>query len=211
MTEAKALVRRPPWVWIGVVSGVFLLPVVHFGAVDLESTNPDQFLQQATDRFSSITAGGTLGLLVCAMVIVALLGIRTLAPARRHLLADALTAVGLLGVVGLVLSFTGSLLAAYAAHQGYPYEVVRVFGILADGAAPILSGFFSGTALLLAIVSIRDQAIPRALGWVSACFALVIAGLGLVAPGGALLPAIVWYAVATIWLAVGGVSGRPAP
>lgn len=209
MNSEAVVARRPAWLWVGLVSAPLLLPVAHLGAVDLESTDPAAFLARATDRYTSITVAGSIGLAVACGVLVAFLGLRQIAPPRRRFVADALTAIGCLGVVGLVLSFLGSLLAAQAAHVSHPYEVVRTFGVLADGAAPVLGVAFAGPAALVAILGTVDRVVPRALGWVSALFAALIAVAGLIVPGAALLPAIGWYVTCMVFLAISGVRLTP--
>jgi hypothetical protein len=196
--------HRPAWLWVGLVSALLLLPVAHLAATDLESTDRALFLTRATHRHTSITIAGALGLAVTCGVLVAFLGLRAIAPPGRRFAADALTAIGCLGVIGLALSFLGALAAASAADQGYPYEVVRTFGMLADGAAAVLSVTFAGPAALVAGLGAVDRVVPRALGWLSAAFAVVIAGAGLVAPGAALLPAIGWFLICMVYLAVRG-------
>jgi hypothetical protein len=204
MTSEAVVTRRPAWLWVGLISALLLLPVAHLGAVDLESTDPAAFLARAADRHTSITAAASIGIAVACGVLVAFLGLRRIAPPHRRFVADALTAIGCLGVVGLVLSSLGSMLAAYAAHEGYPYEVVRTFGVLADGAAAVLGLAFAGPAALVAILGSVDRVVPRALGWVSALFAALIACVGLIVPGAALLPAIGWYVTCMVFLAIAG-------
>ncbi|MFZ0325039.1 MAG: hypothetical protein WAN48_13040, partial [Actinomycetes bacterium] len=84
-------------------------------AVDLESKQATEIVARASERHLSITLAGSFGMLVTVGVLVAIFGIRTLAPSRRQYQADVLTAIGFLGIVGLFLSFLGSILAAEAA------------------------------------------------------------------------------------------------
>ena len=206
MSEPDSIaVRRPTWVWIGLGSALLLLPALHLAAVDLESKQPAEFVASASGRHLSITLAGSLGMLVTVGVLAAIFGIRTLAPVRRQYLADVLTAIGYLGIVGLFLSFLGSILAAEAAKQEYPYEVIRSFGMIADGAGPVMWATFAGPAVLVAVLGIADRVLSRSLGWISVFFAVVMAGLGLVAPGSAALPTLVWYVTCMVFLAIRGV------
>ncbi|MFZ0325570.1 MAG: hypothetical protein WAN48_15735, partial [Actinomycetes bacterium] len=77
--------------------------------------------------------------------------------------------------------------------------------MIADGAGPVMWATFAGPAALVAFLGIADNLLSRVLGWISAFFAVVIAGLGLVAPGSAALPTLVWYLTCMVFLAIRGV------
>lgn len=185
------------WAWVATGAGLLLLPVGHFAAVDLEPKTADApYLRQVADRYVSTSLGGGLGLLVVIGLIYFLLGLRRAVVPERPLLADTCTAVGSLAVVGWAVGFASSIMAAYGAHEHYPFAAVRPMGLLAENLGPVLLPTLAGPALLVAAAALRDRLFPKWVGYVSAVFAVVLALLGVLVPGAGALPALLWLVVA---------------
>lgn len=183
----------------GVVFGLAAVPVLHFVAVDLESKQPAQaFMTGVGDHWSRISVAGGLGLLLAAVLLVHLVAVRRLAARGSQdgsLLADATTAVAALAAAGVALSSACATLAAYGAHEEYPYEAVRSLGLIAENLVAVLMPAVAGTAILVATMGIRMRVLPRWLGVTAATFAAVLSLLGVLLPGAGLLPGVLWVLV----------------
>lgn len=192
------------WAYAGLVAALLLLPVLHLAAVDLESTtaSPDAYLRHIDDRYLSISVAGSVGLLLTVLLIVHLAGMRRFAAARHPLLADAAVAVGGLAVLGLAIGLVSSIMAAYGAHERYPFEAVRPMGMLAENFAAGLLPALAGPAVLIAVLGLRDKVLSRLLGYIAGFFAVVLTVLGVVLPGSAALPALLWLLISTASLSM---------
>lgn len=199
------------WAYAGLVAALLLVPVLHLAAVDLESKSatPSAYLRHADDRYLSISIAGSVGLLLTVLLIVHLAGMRRFAALRHPLLADAATAIGGLAVLGLAVGFVSSIIAAYGAHERFPFEAVRPMGMLSENFAVGLLPALAGPALLIGVLGLRDNVLPRPLGYVAAFFAIMLTVLGLVIPGSAALPALLWLVISTATLSL--VSPRDKP
>jgi hypothetical protein len=168
------------WAYSGLLAALLLLPSLHLAAVDLEdkTASPSAYLRHVDDRYVSVALAGGVGLLLTALLIVHLAGLRQSATVRHPLLADAAVAVGGLAVLGLAIGFVSSIMAAYGAHEQYPFEAVRPMGLLAENFAVGLLPALAGPAVLIAVLGLRDKVLPRFLGYVSALFAVALTALG---------------------------------
>jgi hypothetical protein len=181
-----------------------MVPALHLSAVDLESktASPSDYLRHADDRYLSIALAGALGLLLTALLIVHLAGLRRFGAVRHPLLSDATVAVGGLAVLGLAVGFVSSIMAAYGAHEEYPFEAVRPMGMLAENFAAGLLPALAGPAVLVAVVALHDRVFPRLLGYVAAFFAVALTVAGVALPGAGALPALVWLVISTAALSL---------
>lgn len=192
------------WAYPGLVSALLLVPVLHLAAVDLESktASPSAYLRHVDDRYLSISVAGSVGLVLTVLLIVHLAGMRRFAIAWHPWLADAAVAVGGLAVLGLAIGFVSSIMAAYGAYERFPYEAVRPMGLIAENFASGLLPALAGPAVLIAVLGLRDKVLPRLLGYISACFAVVLTVLGVLLPGSAALPALLWLLISTATLSM---------
>jgi hypothetical protein len=193
------------WQDAGVLAAVLMVPVLHYAAVNLEdktTVDPELWLSNLRNVYFATTLAGAGELLVAVLLIIHLAGLRRLAEATHPVLADASVAVAGLAVLGLALGSLGSTTAAYGAHENNPFEAVRPYALLGENAAAILLPSLAGTAVLIAVLSLRDRSLPRALGYVAAAFGVLLTALGIFLPGVGLLPSILWLLISTIALSV---------
>ena len=192
------------WAYAGVLSAAFLVPVMHLAAVDLEGKTASEtaYLGHVDDRYLSVALAGGFGLILTALLVVYLAGLRQIAVIRRPLLADASIAIGGLAVMGLAVGFASSVIAAYGAHENYPFAPVRSLGILAENFPVVLMPGLAGPAVLISVLALRDRVLPRLLGYVSAFFAVVLAVLGVVLPGVSAIPALAWLLLSSLALSM---------
>ena len=181
----------------GVVAGLAAVPILHFVAVDLEGKDAAQsYLARVDDHYLRIALAGGLGMVLAVVVLTHLLAVRRLAAGRRPLLADVSTGVASVAALGVALSSAAAMMAGYGAHENFPFEAIRPMGLLAENLVAVLAPALAGTALLVAVLALRDRVLPRWLGYVGALFAIVLAVLGVVLPGAGLPLAILWLLVA---------------
>jgi len=182
--------------WTAFLVGVAGLPVLHLQAVDLEAkSGATSYLEHVDERYASIALSGSGGLLLSCLLLVHLSALRAIGTRDRGLLQDAAAGVGTLAAVGIAVGSASAILAAYGAHEGFPYEAVRPMGMLAENLAPVLLPALAGPAVLVAALGLRDGQLPHWLGWAGAVFALVLAAFGVVLPGAGALPALLWLTV----------------
>lgn len=192
------------WAYSGLVAGLLLLPALHLSAVDLEdkTLSPAAYLRHIDDRYVSTALAGGVGLLLTALLILHLAGVRCFAAGRYPMLADAAVAVGGLAVLGLAIGFASSIMAAYGAHERYPFEAVRPMGVFAENFAAGLLPALAGPAVLIAALGLRDKVLPRLLGYVAALFAVALTLLGVFLPGAGMIPALLWLLVSSATLSL---------
>jgi hypothetical protein len=211
-TSSERLAARPPWVWLGLVAAIGLVPASHFSAVDLEDKTTDAaaYLGQAADSRWSTVSGAAAGLLLTLCLLAFLLGVRSIGAGHRPLLADTLTAIGALGLIGLALGFVAAMMAAGGAADSYPFEAVRALGTMAENLGPVMLPLLAGPAALLTVIGLHDRAVPRALAWVSAVFTVLLTlTLVLLVPGAGAPPAFLWLLIASTTLTIRGVAATP--
>lgn len=204
---------------VGLLGG----PVLHFAAVDLEGKQSAvAYLARADDHYLRTTFAGSAVLLLAVSLVVHLVSLRRMGNGRP-VLAEVTTTVAGFAVVGLVLSGAASMMAAYGAHEGFPFAAVRPMGDIAENLFAVLIPALAGTALLVAVLGFRDRRLPRWLAFLGAVFFLVLTLLGLVLPGVAAIPALLWLIVSGVALmlvpdallvgatrpSTHGVEGRP--
>lgn len=193
------------WAYAGVVAAVLLVPALHLSSVDVEdkTANEAAYLQHVDDRYWSISLAGGVGLVLTALLVVYLAGLRRIALDRRPLLADASIGIGGLAVLGLAVSCVSSMLAAGGAHEHFPFAAVRSMGMLGENFfAVLLPPALAGPAVLISVLALRDKVLPRVLGYVAAFFALVLVVLGVVLPGVGVIPALVWLLISSLTLSL---------
>ncbi len=146
------------WAYAGVLSAAFLVPIMHLAAVDLEGKTASKtaYLGHVDDRYLSVALAGGVGLILTALLVVYLAGLRQIAVVRRPLLADASIAIGGLAVMGLAVGFASSVIAAYGAHENYPFAPVRSLGMLAENFPVVLMPGLAGPAVLISVLALRD-------------------------------------------------------
>ena len=187
----------------GVLVGLAAVPVLHFVAVDLESkAAAPAYLAAVDEHYVRIAMAGGAGLLLAAGLLIHLIAVRRLAPSARGLLADTTTAIAAMGALGVALGSAAGLMAAYGAHEEFPFEAVRPLGLLAENLAVVLLPAMGASALLVAVLGVRDGILPRWLGVVGGVFAVLLTLLGVLLPGAGGIPAIVWILVAGIGLLI---------
>jgi hypothetical protein len=175
--------------------GLLGVPALHFAGVDLEGKQSAvAYLARADDHYLRASFAGAAVLLLAVSLVVHLISLRHLG-AARPVLAETTTAVAGFAVIGLVLGGAGSIMAAYGAHEGYPFAAVRPMGDIAENLFAVLSPALTGTALLVAVLGLRDGRLPRWLAMAGAVFFVLLTLLGLVLPGVAAIPALLWLAV----------------
>ena len=109
-----------------VAVGLLGIPVLHFAVVDLEGReDAAAYLGHVDDHYLSTALAGGIALLLAATLVVHLASLRLLA-ARRPLLSDATSAVAAFAAVGVALSGAAAVMAAYGAHEDFPFEAVRL-------------------------------------------------------------------------------------
>ena len=199
------------WQDAGVLVAVLMLPVLHYAAVNLEdktNVDPELWLSSLRTVYFATALAGAGELLLAVLLIIHLAGLRRLAQSTHPVLADASVGVAGLAVLGLALGSLGSIIAAYGARERNPFEAVRPYALLGENAAAILFPCLAGTAVLIAVLSLRDRSLPKALGYVAAVFAVLLTALGIFSPGVGAIPSILWLLISTIALSV--VSRRRA-
>lgn len=183
------------------VSGLAMVPVLHFAVVDLEGKQAaDAYLAHVDDNYLQIALMSGLGMVLAAVVFTHLLAVRRIAGARRPLLADVGTTVASVAALGILLSSAMAWMAAYGAHEEFPFEVIRPLGALAENLFPVLSPGMAGAAVLVAVLGLRDGILPRWLGFTGAGFGLVLAVLAVVLPPAASMLSVLWLVVVGVGL-----------
>jgi len=172
--------------------GLLGIPVLHFAVVDVEGKqSASQYLAHVDDHYLTTALAGGATLLLAVALVVHLVLLRYLG-AGRPALADAATAVAGFAAIGLVLSGAAAIMAAYGAHEGFPFEAVRPMGLVAENLFAILIPTLAATGLLMAVLGLRDNALPRWLAIAGAVFFVVLTLLGVVLPGSAAILALMW-------------------
>jgi len=183
-----------------VAVGVLGIPALHFAAVDLEGKQEAAaYLVHVDDHYLSIALAGGVTMLLAVALVVHLASLRLLA-ARRPLLADATTAVAGFAAIGLALSGAAAVLAAYGAHESFPFEAVRPMGLLAENLFAVLIPAVAATALLVAVLGFRDRLLPRWLAVTGAIFCVILALIGVLLPGAGAIPSLLWLLISGVGL-----------
>jgi hypothetical protein len=186
--------------WSAVTVGVLGIPVLHFAAVDLEGKQqPAAYLAHVDDNYLSTSFAGGMALLLAATLVVHLASLRRLA-VRRPLLSDATTAVAGFAAIGLALSGASAVLAAYGAHEDFPFEAVRPMGLLAENLFAVLIPAVAATALLVAVLGLRDRILPRLFAVTGSLFFVFLTLVGVLLPGAGAIPSLLWLVVSGIGL-----------
>jgi hypothetical protein len=183
-----------------VAVGVLGVPVLHFAAVDLEGKQgAAAYLAHVDDHYVSIAVAGALAVLLAVAMVVHLASLRILA-AHRPLLSDATTAVAGFAALGLALSGAAAIMAGYGAHEDFPFEAIRPMGLLAENLFAVLIPAVAATALLLAVLGLRDRALPRWLAVTGAVAFVVLTLMGVLIPGAAAVPSLLWLVISGVGL-----------
>ena len=183
-----------------VAVGLLGIPVLHFAVVDLEGReDAAAYLGHVDDHYLSTALAGGIALLLAATLVVHLASLRLLA-ARRPLLSDATSAVAAFAAVGVALSGAAAVMAAYGAHEDFPFEAVRPMGLLAENLFAVLMPAVAATALLVAVLGLRDGALPRWLAGTGAVFFIILTLMGVLLPGAAAIPSLLWLVISGVGL-----------
>ena len=183
-----------------VAVGLLGVPVLHFAVVDLEGReDAAAYLSHVDAHYLSTAFAGGVALLLAATLVVHLASLRLLA-ARRPLLSDATSAVAAFAAVGMALSGAAAVIAAYGAHEDFPFEAVRPMGLLAENLFAVLLPAVAATALLVAVLGLGDRALPRWLAVTGAVFFIVLTLMGVLLPGAAAIPSLLWLVISGIGL-----------
>jgi len=183
------------------VAGLAAVPILHFAAVDLEGKQAaEAYLAHVDEHYLRIALMGGLGMVLAVLILIHLLAVRRIAEARRPLLADVGTTVAAVAALGILLSSATAWMAAYGAHEDFPFEAIRPMGLLAENLMAVLAPGMAGAAVLVAVLGLRDGILPRWLGFAGAGFGLVLAVLGVLLPAAASLPSVLWLVVVGVGL-----------
>jgi hypothetical protein len=195
---------RLGWAESGAVAGLLLLPALYLSTVHLKAadTAPAGYVASVSYHAGSTVIAALAGLLLTALLALHLLGLRRWAAAWRPSAADSCTAIGMVAVLGLAVGFVCAALAAYGARHGWGVDPVKLVAAVAENAAPVLLAAIAGPAYLVTRLALYDGVLPVRFGYVAGVATGVLILLGVLQPGLATWPALLWLIGSGIALAV---------
>jgi hypothetical protein len=209
-------VRQPwwrlGWAESGAVAGLLLIPALYLSTVHLKraDTAPAGYVATVSYHAGSTVIAALAGLLLTALLAVHLIGLRRWAAEWRPGAADSCAAIGMVAVLGLAVGFVCAVLAAYGAHHGWGVDAVKTMGAVAENAAAVLLAAIAGPAYLVTRLALHDGVLPVRLGYVAGFATGVLILVGVLQPGLATWPALVWLMVSGVALALRPEPAEPA-
>ncbi|HEX4700164.1 MAG TPA: hypothetical protein VH857_12500 [Actinomycetes bacterium] len=203
---------RLGWAESGAVAGLLLIPALYLSTVHLRraDTAPAGYVATVSYHAGSTVIAALAGLLLTALLAVHLLGLRRWAAEWRPGAADSCTAIGMVAVLGLAVGFVCAMLAAYGARHGWGVDPVKAMGAIAENAAAVLLAAIAGPAYLVTRLALHDGVLPVRLGYLAGVATGVLILVGVLQPGLATWPALVWLMVSGVALALRREPAEPA-
>jgi hypothetical protein len=204
---------RLGWAESGAVAGLLLLPALYLSTVHLRraDTAPAGYVATVSYHAGSTVIAALAGLLLTGLLGVHLVGLRRWAVAWRPGAADSCTAIGMVAVLGLAVGFVCALLAAFGARSGWGVDPVKAMGAVAENAAAVLLAAIAGPAYLVTRLALHDGVLPVRLGYVAGVATGVLILVGVLQPGLATWPALLWLMVSGVALALRHEPAEPDP
>jgi len=204
---------RLGWAESGAVAGLLLLPALYLSTVHLHraDTAPAGYVATVGYHAGSTVIAAVAGLLLTVLVALHLAGLRRWASQWRPATADSCTAVGAVGVLGLGIGFLAAIVAAYGARHGWGVDPVKAMGAVAENAAAVLLAALAAPAYLVMRLGLDEHVLPVRLGYAAAVAFGALLLIGVLQPGLATWPALLWLVVSGVALAMRREPADEAP